>query len=245
MDDRNCQSTVCSDKTCQDTKFIHMQPVQPSMKKSGYMQLAKPAILQSDYKKKKCVCDDNKCQSTKAAKSVCDDKNSPATQCIHMQPAMKSSYLQLVTKPSHMCLPKPTMKQSTYKKFNQDDKNCQSTKKHRSEECPVRPVCNDKNCQSAKCVHMQKSAMPQSKYKKVTHPTQLCRKQIGTQSEITRNCQDSTSKCCYQHRNTNVCPEVVKSQSNYTQPVMPEPKKSQVNTRLQVIYYEKIHSCIT
>ena len=33
-----------------------------------------------------------------------------------------------VTKPSHMQLPKPAMKQSTYKKFNQDDKKCQSDK---------------------------------------------------------------------------------------------------------------------
>ena len=51
---------------------------------------------------------------------------------------------------SYMWLPKQAMKQSTYKKFDQDDKNCQSNKKYSSEECPVRPVCNDKNCQSAK-----------------------------------------------------------------------------------------------
>ena len=50
MDDKNCLSTLCSYKNCQDTKFIHMQPVKPCC-----MQLAKPAILQSDYKKKKSV----------------------------------------------------------------------------------------------------------------------------------------------------------------------------------------------
>ena len=115
------------------------------------------------------------------------------------------------------------MKQSTYKKFNQvslcDDKNCQSTKKHCYEECQLRPVslCNDKNCQSAKCVHVQavQSAMPQSNYKKVTHSTQLCRKQIGTQLEVTRNCQDSTSIDWYPSVNENMCPDTVKMQSNH------------------------------
>ena len=49
-----------------------------------------------------------------------------------------------------MPLPKPAMKQSTYKKFNQDDKNCQSTKKYISDDCAVCHMCHDKNCQSAK-----------------------------------------------------------------------------------------------
>ena len=56
-----------------------------------------------------------------------------------------------------MWLPKPAMKQFTYKKLNQDDKNCQSTKKYSSEEGPVRLVCDDKNCQSAKPVSYVKS----------------------------------------------------------------------------------------
>ena len=123
---------------------------------------------------------------------------------------------------------------SFLQKFNQDDKNCLSTKKYSSEDCPVRPVCNDKNCQSAKFAHMQKSAMPQSNYKKVTHPNQLYRKQIGTQLEVIRNCQDSTGKHCYPPRNTNMCPDVAKSQSNHMLPVTAEPKKSQINTKLQV-----------
>ena len=168
-DDKNHQSTLSSDKTCPDTKFIHMQQVQPTMKRASPMWLAKSATLQSDYKKKKSVCDDKNCQST---------------QCILMWTAMKSSHMQSVTKPSHMQLPIPAIKQSTYKKFNQDEKNCHSTKKHSSEECPVRPLYNDKKCQSAKCRHMQKSAMPQCNCKKWTHPTQLCRKQIGTQPEV-------------------------------------------------------------
>ena len=52
-----------------------------------------------------------------------------------------------VTKSCTMQLPKPPMKQSTYK-FNQDDKNCQSTKS-------VNSLCDGKNCQSPQCVHMQ------------------------------------------------------------------------------------------
>ena len=103
-DDKNCQSTkpaksVCDDKNCQSTQCVHMWPVKPAMTKSSHMQLAKPAILQSDYKKKtqvkqESVCDDRKCQSTKPAKSVCDDKNSQSTQFIHFWPSksgMKST----------------------------------------------------------------------------------------------------------------------------------------------------------
>ena len=51
-DDKKCQSTLCSDKNCQDTKYIHMQL---AMKKSSHMWLAKPATLQSSDKKKKYV----------------------------------------------------------------------------------------------------------------------------------------------------------------------------------------------
>ena len=88
MDDKNCQSTLCSDKNCQDTKFIHMWPVKPS-----YMWLAKPVILQSVYQKNKSVCDDKYCLSTYSAKSVYDDKNCQSTQCVHMWPAMKLCYM--------------------------------------------------------------------------------------------------------------------------------------------------------
>ena len=89
--------------------------------------------------------------------------------------AMKPGYMQSFTKPSHMQLPKPAMLQSTYKRLNQNNKNCQSTKIHNYEECPVRPVylCNDKNCLPSKCVHMQKPAMPQSTYKKLTQSIYL------------------------------------------------------------------------
>ena len=137
------------------------------MKESSYMQLAKPAILESAYKKKnqmkkKSMCDYKNCQSTKSVKSVHDDKNFQSTQCVHMQPAMKSSYMQPLTKQSHMQLPNPAMKQSTYKKFNQDDKNCQPIKKSSSEECPVRPVCSDKNYQSSKPMCYVKSEGTQS-----------------------------------------------------------------------------------
>ena len=109
-------------------------------RKSQCMWLAKSAILQSDYKKKKSVCDEKNCQSNKFTKPLCHDKNCQSTQCIHMCTAMKSSYIWSVTKPSHMQLPKPAMKQSTYKTFLKDDKTCQFTKKHSSEECTVTPV---------------------------------------------------------------------------------------------------------
>ena len=184
----------CSDKKCQDTKFIHMQPVKP------VMWLAKPAILQSNCKKKKYVCDDKNCQSA---------------QWIHMWPAMKSSNMQSVTNPKHLQLPKPAMKQSIDNKFHQDDKNCQSTK----------PICCDKKCQvkseGTQFSHMW--SMPKT-----------ASNQIGTQPEVTRNCQDSTSKHCYPPRNENVCSDVVKNQFNHMWPVTAVSKKSQVNTKLQI-----------
>ena len=112
------------------------------------------------------------------------------------------------------------MLQSTSKKCSQiklaslcDDKNCQSIKKHSYEECQVRTVCADKNCQSARCMNMQKPAMPNSTYKKLTQSThswsvsQTARKQIWTQPEITRNIKHSTGKCCYPSGSTNMCPD--------------------------------------
>ena len=51
-DDKNCQSTLCYDKNCQDIQCVHVWPVNQAMTKSHHMQLAKPAILQSSYKKK-------------------------------------------------------------------------------------------------------------------------------------------------------------------------------------------------
>ena len=89
MDDKNCQCTLCSDKNCQDTMCVYMQPVKPIMKKTNHMQLAIPAILQSEYKKQnqmknKSVCDDKNCQSSNKHNfeecpvrpvSLCNDKN--------------------------------------------------------------------------------------------------------------------------------------------------------------------------
>ena len=73
------------------------------------------------------------CQSTKSAKSVCDDKNCQSTKSVHMW-AVKSAM-----KSYHMNSVEPAMLQPTYKKFSQvflcGDKNCQSTKKHSYEEC--------------------------------------------------------------------------------------------------------------
>ena len=192
------------------------------------MWSVEPAILQSGYKKKNqvkqgSVYDDKNSQSTK---SVCDDKNCQPTKSVHMQPvksAMKSSHMQSV---------EPAMLQSTYKMFSQVS------------------LCDDKNCQSAKCAHIQtmKTAIPQSSYKissskksqvksevtQSTHLSRNARKQIGTQPEVSRNCQDSTSKHWHPSVSTNVCPDTVKMQSNHMWPVKAELKKSQVNTRSQV-----------
>ena len=60
-------------------------------------------------------------------KSLSNDKNFQAIQCVYMQKAMKLNDMQSVTKPSYMWLSKPAKRQVSCKKFSQDDKNCQST----------------------------------------------------------------------------------------------------------------------
>ena len=139
--------------------------------------------------KKKSLCDDRSCQSTKSAKYILHfDKNCQDTKGIHMwlvKPAMQSSNTWSVTKQCHMLLPKPAMKQTTYKMFPQDDKNCQSIKKYSFEECPVSPVCDDKNCQSAKPMCYVKSEEAQSSHM-WSVPNTAC-KQIRIQPEVTRN----------------------------------------------------------
>ena len=67
-----------------------------------------------------------------------------------------------------------------------------------------------------------------------THLSRNTRRQIGTQPEVTGNCQDSTSKCWYPSERKNACPDTVKRQSNHMWPVKAELKKSQVNTRSKV-----------
>ena len=83
----------------------------------------------------KCTAYDKNCQST-----LCYDKN---CQCVHMQPvkpAMKSSNMWSV---------EPAILQSSYKEKNQVKQES---------------VCDDKNCQSTKSIHMWqvKSAMKSS-----------------------------------------------------------------------------------
>ena len=66
--------SLCSEKKCQGTKFIHMLPLKAGMKKSSYMQLPKPA-------KEEANPDDKNCQSTRSYKKMClvrpgcNDKN--------------------------------------------------------------------------------------------------------------------------------------------------------------------------
>ena len=165
--------------------------------------------------------DDKSCQSTLCSGKNCQpflcDKNSQSSKRVHMWSV------------------KPAMKQSAYKKFNQepvcDDKNCQSTKS----------LCNDKNCQSAKCADMQKPEMPQSSYRKSSYKkcqvtyggtqssslwsmSKTACKQIGTQPEVTRNnahtvspthnhfvctqamCKHSATKSCFPPDSTKVSP---------------------------------------
>ena len=144
-----------------------------------------------------------------------------------MWPAMKSSNMWSMTKPIHMWLPTPAMKQSTYNKFNQDDKKCQSNKRYSSEECPVRPVCDDKKCQSAKLMCYDKKCQAKSEGTQSSHmqsvPKTACQ-QIGTQPEVTRDnahtvlpthdhfvcqqalCEHSASKSCYSSETTKVSP---------------------------------------
>ena len=95
------------------------------------MQLPKPAV---PYKYTR-LCSDKNCQSTRCYKKKNSDKNCQETKSIHMQPLkpeMKNS--------SHMQLSKPARKQVIHK-------NCQSIRSYKKM-CPVRPVCDDKNCQS-------------------------------------------------------------------------------------------------
>ena len=114
------------------------------------------------------MCYDKNCQSTKSAKSVCDDKNCQPTQCIHMWPVksvMKSSYMQSV---------RPTMLQSKYRTLIYEECKVRPVSLYDDKNCrPTKSLCDGKNCQSAKCVHMWKPAMPQSTYKKLTQSTHL------------------------------------------------------------------------
>ena len=149
-----------------------------------------------------------------------------------VKPAMK--------KPNHMQLAKPAILPS-------------SSKKKKS-------VYDDKNCQSAKCAHMQKTAMPQSNYKMgsskkyqvnsegtqfsyLQSMSKTACKQIGTQPEVTRNKihtvlptqlnhSDSRSSRMHSPQLRSVNPG--KMQSNHMWPVKADLKKSQVNTRSQV-----------
>ena len=173
------------------------------------MQSVKPVMKQSACKKfnQEYVCDDENCQYTKSAKSVCDDKNCQSNQCFHMWPVkspMKSHHMQSV---------RPTKLQSRKKKYSY-------------EVCQVRPVCNDKNCQSAKsmCYDKKCQVKSQGKQSSLQSMSKTACKQIWTQPEVTRNsvhivlpkhdhfvhqqamCKHSTSKSCYPPETTHVSP---------------------------------------
>ena len=137
-----CQANDMDDKNCQVSRCVHMWPIKPT-KKFNNLWSIEPAT-QSSYKKS--VCSDTNCQSTRCCKkkypvrSVCDDKNCQSTVCsdkncqTNMQPG---------TKPSYMCLAKPAIIQSSYKKSLCSDKNCQSTNSYKKKS-PVRPMCHER-----------------------------------------------------------------------------------------------------
>ena len=102
--------------------------------------------MQSNFKKKHVpLCSDKNCQSTicyKKSEYIKCDKNCQSTQ--YMWQKKPISNIWSVTKSSIMWLPNPAMEQS-----NPEDNNYHSTSCFKKK-CPVRPVCDDKNCQSAK-----------------------------------------------------------------------------------------------
>ena len=178
---------LCDDKNCQVSRYVHIWPVKPA-KKSNNLQSVEPAI-QSSYKK---LCSDKNCPSTRCYKKmnqVCgDDKNCQSTQ--YMQPVKSASQMQSMTRPMQS-VRRPKMLQS-------------SSKEHSYEEGHLGPVCNDKNCQSAKPMCYVKSEGTQSSYMPSVPKT--ASNQIGTQPEITRNCADSATKSCYPSDTTKVSP---------------------------------------
>ena len=185
---------VCSDKQCQETSKVHLQPVQPAKKKSNYMWLAKPASLQSASKQKnprrqKYMCADKKCQASKCYKKVyknCQTTNmQPVESHVDMQskePAMQASF-----KKKHVPLCK--------------DKNYQSTRCYRKKS-PVRRMYGyDKNCQEIPNVQMRPKK-PISNIQSVTKSSIPIRKQVNHKKCLChgKNCQSArkySKKCEY------------------------------------------------
>ena len=170
---------LCDDKTCQVSRYVHMQPVKPA-KKSNNLCLVEPAI-QSSCKR---LCSDKNCQSTRSFKKmnqVCgEEKNCQCTQC--MWPVKSASQMQSMTKPM-WSVRRLNMLQT-------------SNQKCIYEEGQFRPECDDKNCQFAKPICYVKSEGTQSSY--MQSVTKTASNQIGTQPEVASNCTDYKSKSCYQ-----------------------------------------------
>ena len=72
-----------------------------------------------------------------------NDTNCQETQGVQIGPKKPISHMWSVTNSSI-----PAGKQFNHKKCNPEDKNCQSTTCFKKK-FPVRPVSDDKNCQSA------------------------------------------------------------------------------------------------
>ena len=121
------------------------------------MQSKEPA-MQSNFKKKHGpLCKDKNSQSTRCYRKKSsggtmygNDKNCQEisnVQNVNMWPKKPISHMQSVTKTIVMQLSNPAVKQSTYK-WHQGGRNCQSNRCFKKK-CPLRPVYNGKNCQSA------------------------------------------------------------------------------------------------
>ena len=223
-EDKNCQSTLCYDKNCQ---CVHMWQVKPAMTKSSHIQLAKPAILQSNYKKGQVrpVCNDKNCQS---ARSACNDKNCQSTQFKHMWP-VKSA------------MPQTSYKKCNYKKCKVNSEGTQSsslwsvsktaskqigTQPEVTWNCvhTVLPTHNHFVCQQAMCKHSKSKTCYPSESTEVSPVSKNCK--------IQSNHSDSRSSKILSLQLRSVNPW--KMQSNQMWPVKAELQKSQVNTRSQV-----------
>ena len=81
-----------------------------------------------------------------------------------------------------------------------------SNKKYSYEVCQVRPMCNDKTCQSAKSMCYDKKGPAKSEATHSASVSKTASKQIGAQHEITRKIKHSRSKSYSPSESTQVSP---------------------------------------
>ena len=205
------------------------------MKKSSHMLLAKLAVLQSDYKKKKSVCDDKSCQSTKQHSSercpvrpvsLCDDRNCQSAKCVHIEKPV---------------MPQPSYKMRSHKKCQVKSEGTQyyplwsilktackqigtQTEVARINAHTGLPTHDHFVCQQAMCEHSTSKSCYPSETIKVSP--------VSQNYKIQSNHSDSRSSKMQSLQKKSVNPG--KMQSDHMQAAQAElQRKSQVNTRLQ------------